>query len=76
LHRLHGNDAGTVQNHLYPQKILIERLAQCQLLEVISKPHLSSDSCVAALFKMLTYSPCMLRFFIGLRLALERDLTF
>jgi hypothetical protein len=25
-------------------------------LEVVSKPHLSSDSCVADLFKMLTYS--------------------
>jgi hypothetical protein len=43
---------------------------------VVSKPHLSSDSCVADLFKMLTYCHVLLRFFIGLRLALERDLTF
>ncbi len=46
-------------------------------LEIISKPHLSPDGCVEGLFKMLTYSPpCMLRFIIGLRLALERDLRF
>ena len=46
--------------------------------EMVSKPHLASDSCVADLFKMLTYSQCMLeqRFFIGLRLAFERDLRF
>jgi len=44
--------------------------------EVVSKHHLASDGCVADLFKMLTYSLCMLRFFIGLRLALERDLAF
>jgi hypothetical protein len=43
-------------------------------LEAISKPHLSPDGCVEGLFKMLTYSPCMLRFIIGPRLALERDL--
>jgi hypothetical protein len=43
-------------------------------LEAISKPHLAPDGCVEGLFKMLTYSPCMLRFIIGPRLALERDL--
>jgi len=40
------------------------------LLEAISKPRLRPDSCVASLFKMLTFS-IMLRFFIGLRLALK-----
>jgi hypothetical protein len=31
-------------------------LRASSLLEVVSKPHLASDSCVADLFKMLTYS--------------------
>jgi hypothetical protein len=50
--------------------------SRCMKLEVASKHYLAYDSCVANLFKMLTYSQCMLRFFIGLRLALERNLTF
>ncbi len=45
-------------------------------LEAISKPHLAPDGCVEGLFKMLTYFPCMLRFIIGPRLVLERDLRF
>ncbi len=46
------------------------------VLEAVSKPHLRPNGCVASLFKMLTYSPCMLRFFIGFRLALKRHLRF
>ena len=59
-------------------------------LEVVSKLHLASDSCVTALFKMLTYSlyaalfrlvrhsPTIVegRRRIGLRLALEPNLKF
>jgi len=39
-----------------------------------SELHLAADCCVEDLFKMLTYYPCMLRLFIGPRLALGRDL--
>jgi hypothetical protein len=45
-------------------------------LEVVSKPHLMSDSCVADLFLWLIPPAAGLRFFIGLRLALEHDLKF
>ena len=43
---------------------------------MVSKPHLMSDSCVADLFKMLIPPGAGLRFFIGLRLAIENDLRF
>jgi len=39
-------------------------------LAAISKMHLTLNYSVASLFKMLTCSPCMLRFFIGSRLVL------
>jgi hypothetical protein len=39
------------------------------MLEAISKTRLRPDGGVAARLKMLTYSPCMLRFFAALRLA-------
>jgi hypothetical protein len=57
-------------------------LARCWLhlsgpeVEAASKPHLASDSCVADLFRWLIPPAAGLRFFIGLRLALERDLRF
>jgi hypothetical protein len=48
------------------------------MLEAISKPYLTPDGYVENLSKMLTYSHvyCMLRFFIGPRLAIEGDLRF
>ena len=46
------------------------------LLQATSKMCLTSNDSVASLFKMLTYSPCMLRFFIGYRIVLERGLHF
>ena len=45
-------------------------------LQTTSKTHLTPNYGVASLFKMLTYSPCMLRFFIDSRLVLERNLHF
>jgi hypothetical protein len=45
-------------------------------LQATSKTHLTPNYGVASLFKMLTYSPCMLRFFIDSRLVLERNLHF
>jgi hypothetical protein len=45
-------------------------------LQAISKKHLTPNYGVVSLFKMLTYFPCMLRFFIGSRLVLERHLRF
>jgi hypothetical protein len=45
-------------------------------LEVAKKPHPVSDSCVADLFRNAHKLKCMLRFFIGLRLALEHALRF
>jgi len=46
-------------------------------LEVVSKLHPMSDSCVVDLLKILLIPPqAGLRFFIGLRLALEHDLGF
>jgi hypothetical protein len=44
--------------------------------EPISKRDLRLDVSVAVLLKMLTYAPCMLRFFVVLRLDLEPNLTF
>ncbi len=38
--------------------------------------HLTPNSCVVSLLKMLTYFLCMLRFCVGSRLALGRDLLF
>jgi hypothetical protein len=38
--------------------------------------HLTLNSCVTDLLKMLTYLACMLRFFVGRCLALERDPLF
>ena len=49
---------------------------KCSFLsEPISKMHLTPNSCVVSLLKMLTYER-MLRFCVGSRLALERDLPF
>jgi hypothetical protein len=45
-------------------------------LEAISKIHLTPNYGVADLLKMLTYSLCMLRFFVGPRLILECNLHF
>ena len=56
--------------------ILYPFATDCSPLEAISMPHLAPDGSVEGLFKMLTYFPCMLRFIIGPRLALERDLKF
>ena len=36
-------------------EILFDKIKFYIILEVVSKPHLMSDSCVASLFKMLTY---------------------
>jgi hypothetical protein len=38
--------------------------------------HLTLNNGVTDLFKMLTYSICMLRFFVRRCLAIERDLLF
>jgi hypothetical protein len=58
--------------------LLSARLIQVKLksLEAISKPRLRPDRFVTSFFKMLTYSKCMLRFFIGLRLAPRPDPRF
>jgi len=47
-----------------------------RILEPVSKMHLTPNSCVVSLLKMLTYYLRMLRFCVGSRLDLGRDLLF
>jgi hypothetical protein len=67
----------------YDEEIIKERVHSKPLciystvfLQAISKIHLTPNYGIVRLFKMLTYSPCMLRFFIGSRRVLERNLHF